>query len=387
MEAAVTLFSKSGNLGGKVRRMGSFDPSYSLGSQTAKEFNETYLNELSEKLVGSIPIKEVEVLRVHKRFLHPEEKPQNTSRLIDLFRVVYKVDPSKLVEQQKGDNPEAFQNFDENMLKSLEGHMESFEDFDMVVDARGTGESPLKLGPGGSPALNENLLKEKGHIYYGWEAAEFLNGNPGNGHMVIGGEGEPAALAVLRLKDWIIESGNNLTLVCEKDHPFKNLSPDVQSKIDEFMGEQENIFMKKMEEYREKLFSWRELEDYIKAKTPMPAEPRPPFDVLIETYITSVDRLLDAEGWFLTCESPGNEQIKTLKADTILALKGYRKETSLSEDLQTDYNYSRMSASNPVGIHPEPGFYTLGAHDYETGHSKIEPIIENMLSFFTKVED
>lgn len=390
MEAAVTLFSKSGKLGGKLARMAEHDPEYLLGSGTVSSYYSEKIAPLAESLKTSIPVKNVEVLRVNKRFLAPEEIIEGRSRLADLFRVVYRVDPTEMVKSQKEENPELYQNFDEAMMKSLGEEMEAFEDFDMVVDASGIMDNPLHLGPGGAPALNEKGLSSKGHVYYGWECTEFFKELPETGHVVISGHDEPAALAVLELKDWLKESGHRLSLVCETAHPFKNLTEGTQKKIDLFMGAEEAAFIKKMEAYREKLFAWRELEDYIKAKTPQPAEPRPPFDVLVNSYVTSVDRLMDKEGWFLTVESPafkGEESLKTLKADVVLGLKGFKKQTSLSEDLQTHYNFSKTNSAGPDGLHPEPGFYTLGGSDLESGLEQVGPIIDNMLSFFSKVEN
>lgn len=389
LEAAVTLFSKSDELGGKLSRMALFNPDYLLSTGTVKTFQEEELIVLAEKLEKSIPVKRVEVLRVNKRFLSPDEKIEGRSRLADLFRVVYRVDPSKLVESQKEENPELYKNFDPEMMKSLGEQMEAFEDFDLVVDATGKMENSKRMGPGGTAALNEIGLSHNENLFYGWESAELFKELP-KGHILIAGEDEASAIAVLRLKQWLKEAGNSLTLLCEKDHPFRNLSSGVKEELDHFMGEEESAFVKKMEEYREKVFAWRELEEYEKAKIPMPTEPKPPFDVQVNAYITSVDKLIDKDGWFLTVESPefkGQESLRTVRADAILVLKGFKKKTALSEDLQTDYNFSKSNSTDLSGLHPEPGFYSLESDELTQGLNKVEPIIENMLSFFSRIED
>lgn len=389
LEASVTLFNKSEELGGKILSMSKLDSDFVLDSKKIEAFQNENLIPLIERVKGHIPIKNVEVLKVAKRFLAPDEKIEGRSRLADMFRVVYKVDPAKLVESQKEENPELYKNFDAEMMKSLGEQMESFEDFDLVVDATGPMSVVKKMGPGGTTALNELGLCKDGNVFYGWDCLNLLSDLP-KGQIIIVGEGEASALFVLRLKEWIKEAGNSLSLICEKAHPFENLSADVKQRLDHFMGAEEALFVEKMEEHRKEVFAWRELEEYEKAKIPMPTEPAPPFDIQVNSYITAVDRLLDKEGWFLSVESPdfkGHESLKTLKADAILVLKGFNKDTTLSEHLQTDYNFSKTTSSRSDGIHPEPGFYSLESMNLENGRSKFQPIIDNMLSFFTRIED
>tara|TARA_Y100000590_G_scaffold281237_1_gene316100 strand:- start:129269 stop:130492 length:1224 start_codon:yes stop_codon:yes gene_type:complete len=386
MEAAVTLFTKSGNLGGKLSRMASYEPEFLLGSASAAQYIEEKIKPLEASLRSSIPVKEAEVLRVNKRFLGPEEEVEGRTRLSDLFRVIYRVDPTELIKSQQEENPELYKNFDEQMLKSLGEELEAFEDFDMVVDASGIMENPNYLGPGGVPALNELGLSKKGKAFYGWDAVEGLRNNLDKKNIVIAGFDEAAALAVLELREWLSKGSHILTLVCEKGRPFENLSSNTQKKFETFMNAAEAGFTKKMETYREKVFAWRELDEHVKAKTPMPAEPRPPFEILLNSYITSIDCLVDQEGWFLTVENK-EESLRTLKADVVLSLKGFKKSSVLSQGLQTHYNFGMTSTVNADGMHPEAGFYTLLGDDIESGISKIDPIIENMLGFFSKVEN
>ncbi|MFT6068179.1 MAG: hypothetical protein ACJAT2_003755 [Bacteriovoracaceae bacterium] len=344
----------------------------------------------SDELKGIVPIKSAKVLRVTKRFLGPEDELENRSRLADLFRVTYQIDPKKLIESQQIDNPELYKQFDEQMMKSLGKELESFEDFDLVVDAS-ENKIPLMLGPGGSPALNELSLKDEGPLFYGKDCFEFLKSQPSKPHLVLSGEGDEMAQALLSLKEWTKQSGNDLTLVTDKKLPFEGLSSELSKEIDSFIQDEETNFTQKMEAYRDEVFKWRELEDYMKAKVPMPTEPKPPFEILLNSYITSIDKLIDNDGWYLTVESPdfksgdAKVELRTLKADNILVLKGYKRDLSLCEHLQTEYNKKKNNSLNPNGFHSEPGFYTLCAENLEDGKSKIKEIISNMLSFFSRV--
>lgn len=389
LEASVTLFNKSKRLGGKLARISELDADYLIASGRAFDFCKKELSALSEQLNQKIKIKNVEVKRVNKRFLSRDQNIENRSRLADLFRVVYKIDPTEMVESQKIENPELYKNFDLEMLKSLSEEMESFEDFDLVVEAAGNGETPFLMGPGGSPALNEMALSKGESFLYGWEAASFLQ-NPNSKNIIISGHEEAAALAVLSLKEWLSEKGNSLTVISDGTKPFENLNPYIKEKFDAFMKTQEARFLKDMESFREKTFEWRELEDYEKAKIVMPVEPGPPFDILVNSSITAIDRLLDKEGYFLTIETPdyiGESKLSVIKADKVLVLKGHLREVTLSENLQSNYNLKRDKAADNQGIHPEPGFYTLGGNGLEAGLKQIGPIIKNMLSFFSRIEN
>jgi hypothetical protein len=367
-----------------------------LAMEMARALNEleaavTLFSESAE-LMGTVLTKNAKVLRVTKRFLGPNDALENRSRLADLFRVTYQVDPKKLIESQKQDNPELYKQFDDQMLKSLSRELESFEDFDLVVDAS-ENKIPLMLGPGGSPALNELSLKDEGPLFYGSDCFDFLKSKPSKPHLILNGEGDDMARALLGLKEWIRERGNDLTLVTEKKLPFEGLSNNLKKEVDTFIQEEEINFTLTMEAYRDEVFKWRELEDYIKAKKPMPAEPKPPFDILLNSYITSIDKLIDNDGWYLTVESPDFEigdatvELRTLKADNILVLKGYKRDLSLCENLQTEYNKKRDNSLDQNGFHSEPGFYTLCAKDVKEGQDKIKGIIENMLSFFSRVNN
>lgn len=365
-----------------------------LAMEMARALNEleaaVTLFSVSDELKGLVPVKEAKVLRVTKRFLGPDDSLEKRSRLADLFRVTYQVDPKKLIESQKEDNPELYKQFDEKMLQSLGKELESFEDFDLVVDAS-ENKIPLMLGPGGSPALNELSLKDEGPLFYGEDCFDFLKESPSKPNLVLNGEGDDMARALLSLKEWIRVEGNELSLVTAKKLPFEGVSTELKRDLDTFIQEEELRFTSRMEAFRDEVFEWRELEDYIKAKKPMPTEPKPPFEILLNSNITSIDKLIDNEGWYLTVESPeflsgdAKVELRTLKADNILVLKGYRRDLSLCEFLQTEYNRKKDNSLDQKGFHSEPGFYTLCADDLEEGNLKIAGIIENMLSFFSRV--
>ena len=74
------------------------------------------------------------VERVHKRFLSLDEEVPGKSRLQDLFRVIFSNDPKNSILTQVESNPELFEKLGEEVLNSLNEAVESFEDFDLVID-------------------------------------------------------------------------------------------------------------------------------------------------------------------------------------------------------------------------------------------------------------
>jgi hypothetical protein len=66
-----------------------------------------------------------EVLRVQKRFLEPHEEIPGHSRLYDLFRLTYGLNPSGLVEEQIKENPELEEKLGQEILSSLKNQVES----------------------------------------------------------------------------------------------------------------------------------------------------------------------------------------------------------------------------------------------------------------------
>src|SRR5690606_28412069 len=107
-----------------------------------------------------------EVVSVSKRFLAPGEKIEGRSRFLDLFRVIYQIDPKNFIEEQKSSNPETYQRLTEEFVKSLASSIEMYQDYDLVLDLRND-LSPASMSITGR-ALGEGRKSEK--IFYGLAA-------------------------------------------------------------------------------------------------------------------------------------------------------------------------------------------------------------------------
>jgi threonine dehydrogenase-like Zn-dependent dehydrogenase len=160
--AHVTLFQR-GPLGGSLnfvrKKFPEFDINFNGKNLKAEEFFQNELVPLVQELEEREIPKVGDVLRVHKRFLHPQESIEGRTRLYDLFRVISSTNPQETILKQVAENPEFFKQLGDEVINSLHKPVESFEDFDLVIEASGFGKKPQSIGAGGAHALNENNLK------------------------------------------------------------------------------------------------------------------------------------------------------------------------------------------------------------------------------------
>ncbi len=402
-EASVTLFSK-GDLGGSVKTLAPYLGDYILGksflSITTEEGRKTlsydlpdseprlatywekYLKPLTEKPEILNLVKSGEVLRIKKCFFSPNED----NRLRDLFRVFYSVNPKETILKSIEENPSVFENLGKEVLDSLNEKMEFFEDFDLVVDARGVLFNPLPMGSSQGEALNEEVLSKKGLVFYGINA--FLNleqvKNDAKTVLIVG-SGETAASYLLLLKDWFFSHPDRkIVLVTKEKRPFED--GEINQNLKKFLEEINLEYEKRVEIFQADINKWKELEDFVKAKVPKPTEPIKKLEILVESTISSLDRLLDKNNLFVTVES--NQEIRTIALDAILVATGYQIETSIFKGLHMDFDYGEKTAKN--FIHAEPGIYSLGPiikdkrYNLEDGLEQIPLILENMFTFFSK---
>jgi len=371
--AYTVLFQRS-PLGGNIRKLSNYLPDleikYKGQPTTVKKFVQTELVDLVKQIEANQISRQGDVLRVHKRFLHQGEFINGKSRLHDLFRVVFSLNPQESILKQVEENPEIFEKLGKDVLESLHKPVESFEDFDVVIEATGMGKKPRPMGAGGDLALNENNFQGSGLIAYQQEFFSLENKKS----IVLVGEGREAKVAILNLKDWLLSSSQHRLHWVTRDR----LSLDHHDPLDFhchqlFKTVDENFEREKVD-FERKLREWRDLEDYVRVKVPAPIEPQAKI-LFYEGYdITSVDRLLDREGVFATIESPefrqvvGLENLNTLAADIIWVARGVDQNETLGRQLEID----------------EPGFFRITAPDLDSGMGQIREIETNLMTYFKK---
>ena len=327
-----------------------------------------------------------ELIRVQKQFLHPEEEIENRSRLVDLFRVTYGLNASGLVEEQLAENPELAEKIGSEILESLKNQVESFEDFDLVVDARGPFQTPHRMGAGYDYALNEAALSELGMIYYGHEfPVEKIEKEYKTVTLV--GDGELAAIQLCLLEKWLAHSGHELNIVTHQSSAFEKFLADktqsigLKTKVRSIITQYMKDWRIECENIEKEILKWRELDPHEKAKIPRPEFPDPKVKLYEGYTITSVDKLTDRDQLFLTLELPAwknrdndRKELITLAQDCALVCTGFEKDDDALKSIKKR--------------EVEPGFMEL---DWEgkslnptQGLELVKICIDEIFTFFSK---
>ncbi len=349
---------------------------------TAKEYWDEYLKPLVEKSEILQISKTAEVVRVHKRFLAHNEEIKGRSRVLDLFRVIFALDPKESILKQVAENPEAFNQLGADVVSSLHESVEGFHDYDLVIDARGKFHAPNPMGASNTYALNEARLNKPEIVFYG---GDFLKKKPNLENargIVVVGSGETSALNLIKLKDWFFANPNNkLYLFTDEEKPFETIkSAYLKKEITNFFEEVGAVYESAKTEFEKKLHAWRDLEDYEKVKVQKPVEPANRFFIYNGYSIVAMDKLLDRAGVFVTAETidfrknfyqfSEGEGIVTVPADFILVGKSYK---SLYRD---DVNAGLIAN--------EPGYFDLRGKNLSTGIKELFEIEKLALGIFTR---
>ncbi len=377
--AEVVLFQRNA-LGGNVRFLLEYFPQMKIDFQNQKLSLTQVWEEAIIPSIKEIEAKQLtkaaEVLRVQKRFLQIEETIPNHSRLHDLFRVIYSVNPKEAILKQLEDNPELFNQLGEQVISSLHTPVESFEDFDIVIDARGLGSEALPMGPSQSWALNELNIKSIASIFY--EKTILTNFSfKEKTQILVVGNSDSAAMALLYCRDWLFEKQENrLTWVTPTSAEQKWTNDWLNQEVNKLMDFSREQYEKEKVIFEDQIHEWRDLEDYVKVKVPKPIEPEMKLKIFQGYNVTSVDRLLDRDGLYATLESPDfrkfalSNDLKTLATDAILVGFGLETKDSFARGIRQD----------------EPGYYHLDANNLDEGLKMIKKIEEKILTFFSRAQ-
>lgn len=375
---------------------------------TYNNFNEYYedyflpmLNLCKEKVC----VKDHKVLRVQKRFLGRHEEFEDHSRLVDLFKVVYEIDPKQTVEKQKETNLELFKDLDQEVVDSLDEIMEGHENFDIVIDGVSPYEHALHLGED-HLVLNENKHKKNSKVIYGHFPNELAKENK---EVAIVGNALYISQYLYELKDWLMENDSNrIFWVSKESEPTMKLLEGLTTEHKERFAEVLTVLKEKLDtqvvKFEADLDKWNLLEDYEKAKISKPEAPIPQLVIFSGHDVTSIDSLSDHERLFLTIEKSdfrecfeqkenGTISLKTIGADQIISANGHKKNPDLFSSLQTNFKHDGLSIDNDGHLHNEPGFFTLPGYcrksfnwDLDTDKKAINKIEQTILKYFSRVE-
>jgi hypothetical protein len=378
MGAAVVLFQRS-PLGGNLRFLLDHFPQFKIPFEneviSIQEFFDRVLVPTVTELETHKLTKQGDVLRVHKRFLHPNEEIVGRTRMHDLFRVIYSLNPQETILKQLEESPEFFKQLGDEVINSLHKPVESFDDFDIVIEARGQGKNPVPMGAGKSFALNENNLQGSSVLFYEKEIFTKLD-LENKKSIILVGEGVSLKLALLKFKDWLLKNpARELHWVTYQSSSASCGVKWLDDEVTTMLSEIDARYEKAKTTFEVKIREWRDLDDYVQVKIPKPIEPTPLLIIHQGYDVTSVDRLLDREGVFATIESPDfrnfsktPNDMMTLSADALCVARGVSEENLAGKSLNEK----------------EPGYYVLNSRDVDSALNDIQAIEVDILNYFKK---
>ena len=282
-------------------------------------------------------VKSYAVSCITKRFLAPQEVISGRSRFLDLFRVIFEVNPENFIEAQKESDPEVYKRLTEEMVHSLQNTVEMYEDFDLILDLRRATE-PLSLSPSGH-AIGEK--RNHAHVISGLSALEKSKDMGEARDVIILGSGDLALEILLNLETWIEDPRNMLFIATTEEEPFsevlKKVRPEINQRFLELQKKVEEELEASLNVFHQKLRDWQALDDFVRVKYPRPAEPIPRVNYFSGHNATAVDLLIDRHKLFVTLEKPEFREgkkhpennlidLKTLGVDLILSANGFKKK-------------------------------------------------------------
>lgn len=309
---------------------------------TWDEWVNKYQKPLTDYLKIHQEVKNDEVISVTKRFLAPGELIPGRSRFLDLFRIIYKVNPKEFIEQQKETNPETYQKLTEEFVNSLASSIEMYQDYDLILDLR-SDLSPASAAASGR-ALGEGRKSDK--VSYALDALKKAKNMQSDVRdMALIGSHSLAAEILISLSDWLKDPRANLFVITTEEEPFseflKIADEETGEKLHNVFDYMEQEFEKEVEVFTKKLREWQELDDFVQVKIPKPAEPIPRLNYFSGHNVSAIDELIDRRRMFVTLEKPefrfgkkhpenNNLELKTVGVDHILVAHS-RKNFSIVE--------------------------------------------------------
>lgn len=306
--------------------------------------------------------KHCSVKRIGKKFLRRDEQLPGRSRLADLFRITYAIDPKEGVLKQVEENPEVFEKLGEDVITSLNEPIEMAEDIDILVDAREEIFHPGLNGSGAFAALNE--LKWKSSLFYGIlnkKEREKLSGK-----LFVNIKSACYTDYVVALLNECWENLDSLVIITNDG-----------IKLDRLVDRDQREWDAAAIDFHEKMTDWKKLEDYEKVKVKKPSEPVHKLRIFRNYEVMSVDKLLDRDEFFFTCEFSdftGTEDLKTFGVNYALCFTTNEPPVNFSDQ--------------------EPGYYTIldnflvqNHYRFDLVEKRVNSIIDSILGFFKKVKD
>lgn len=314
-----------------------------------------YAKPLTDYLKAHQEVRTEEVVSVSKRFLAPGEVIPGRSRFLDLFRVIYHVDPKDFIEEQKETNPETYKRLTEEFVNSLASAIEMYQDYDLVFDFRNNLSRASASAAG--RALGEARGSEK--VKYSLAAlktAKEIKADADHREMALIGSDSLSAEILVSLSGWLKDPHSRLFVVTTEEDPFESFlakaNEETKKKLHSLFQYMDEEFQKEIDVFTKKLREWQELDDFVQAKIPRPAEPIPRLVFFSGHNVTAMDELIDRKRMFLTLEKPDFREGKKHPENNYLDLKTVGVDLILVGHAKKDLSILEVD-------HGEVGFFGL----------------------------
>ncbi len=361
---------------------------YSPENFTWHEWRESYARPLTDYLRAHQEVKADEVVSISKRFLAPGELIPERSRFLDLFRIIFRVNPKDFIELQKDSNPETYQRLTEEFISSLASSIEMYQDYDLVLDLR-CDLSRASASVAGR-ALGEGRRPPK--VHNGLEAlslAQGLAASPDERELALVGSDSLAAEILLGLSGWLKDPRSLLFIVTTEEEPFQDFlrsaNPLTAEKLKVLLDGIEAELAEEIDIFTRKLREWQELDDFVQAKIPRPSEPIPRVNFFSGHNVTAIDELIDRRRLFLTLERPEFRLGKKHPQNNDLDLKTVGCDRILVAHARKDRSFVAIDPHEPGHFEATP-FRPNVAHAWERDLEHLEGIEDEIFKLFSPTD-
>jgi hypothetical protein len=346
-------------LGFKNLSSQNFDTTFVKETFSWKLWEEKYFNPLVQILGAFQEIKPYKVISIAKRFLTPTEVIPDYSRFHDLFRVIYQINPEEFIDQQKEVNPETYQRLSDEFIQSLQASLEMYEDFDVIFDFRKAVE-PTSMSVSGRALGEERINDEK--VYRGLSIFQYSPKETVR-EVILIGSGEVSATILMKFDNWLVDPRNRLFIVSHEENPYSSFlekaTEEVKNPLLKLLKRMESEFHHEADLFQAQLREWQDLDDFIRAKKPRPAEPIPRLVFFSGHNVTAIDQLIDKKRLFLTLEKPdwrkglrqpenNHLDLKTIGVDEVVVANDFKKKNISEYSLVNEIGYFILSSKGYV---------------------------------------
>jgi hypothetical protein len=247
----------------------------------------------------------------------------------------------------------------DEFIQSLQASLEMYEDFDVIFDFRKAVE-PTSMSVSGRALGEERINDEK--VYRGLSIFQYSPKETVR-EVILIGSGEVSATILMKFDNWLVDPRNRLFIVSHEENPYSSFlekaTEEVKNPLLKLLKRMESEFHHEADLFQAQLREWQDLDDFIRAKKPRPAEPIPRLVFFSGHNVTAIDQLIDKKRLFLTLEKPdwrkglrqpenNHLDLKTIGVDEVVVANDFKKKNISEYSLVNEIGYFILSSKGYV---------------------------------------